>query len=178
MTPSDNFTDSCTNRPQSPTAHLQIRTDVRATDRQAVREIVESTGFFHQEEIEVAVELVDERLAKGLSSGYHFLFLELNDRVAGYACFGPIACTKHSFDLYWIAVHSDFQRTGLGKHLAELSELQIRGLGGNRVYADTSGKEQYVPTRRFYERCGYQLAASLTDFYDTGDDKIIFMKLI
>jgi len=42
----------------------------------SVRGIVESSGFFSAEEVEIAVQLVQERLTKGIQSGYHFLFAE------------------------------------------------------------------------------------------------------
>ena len=157
---------------------IQLRFDALPQDRITVRQIVDSTGFFHADEVDIAVELVEERLLKGESSGYHFIFMERDGRTIAYACFGPIPCTKHSYDLYWIAVHQDVQRLGLGRRLVELSEQRIRELGGQRVYVDTSGREQYRPTRQFYERCGYVREATLTDFYDVDDDKVIYVRMI
>ena len=40
-------------------------------------EIVQSTGFFYDHEIEIAVELVTERLTHGESTGYYFVFAEV-----------------------------------------------------------------------------------------------------
>jgi ribosomal protein S18 acetylase RimI-like enzyme len=155
-----------------------FRDQVAPDDRLAVRQIVESTGFFRPDEVDVAVELVDERLAKGEPSGYSFLFAEEAGRTIGYACFGPIACTVGSYDLYWIAVDRDQQGRGLGRLLVAESERRIRQRGGRRVYIETSGRPQYLPTRRFYERCDYHTAAILPDFYDTGDDKVILVKAL
>src|SRR3954467_12244433 len=53
---------------------LVFRDEPCPADAAAIREIVASTGFFHEDEIEVAVELVEERLSRGLASEYHFLF--------------------------------------------------------------------------------------------------------
>ena len=55
------------------------------------------------------LELVEERLAKGTASGYYFVLVDQEDRLAGYSCYGPIPGTVSSSDLYWIAVHPDFQ---------------------------------------------------------------------
>jgi len=155
-----------------------LRREVTPADVNAVREITRSTGFFHPEEIEVAVSLVEDRLARGLSSGYHFLFVERFGRPAGYSCFGPIACTVASYDLFWIAVHAGFQRQGIGKLLLDESERAIRELGGARVYIETSSRPQYEPTRRFYLGCGYTEAAVLTDFYAPGDSKVVYVKAL
>jgi D-alanine-D-alanine ligase len=155
---------------------VRYRDEVRPEDREAVRAILESTGFFYPEEIGVAVELVEERLARGESSGYHFDFAEVEGAVAGYTCFGPIACTRASFDLYWIGVHQARRRAGLGRQLLSRAEEQIRRLGGQRVYVETSSRALYEPTRRFYLACGYRIEAILEDFYAPGDGKVIFLK--
>lgn len=160
------------------TASLAFRHDTTPGDRDTVRRLVAATGFFRDDEVDVAVELVDERLVKGPASGYHFVFAELGGETAGYACYGPIACTVWSYDLFWIAVDPDFQRHGLGKALVLESERQIREAGGRRVYIETSGKPQYQPTRGFYERCGYAFDAELPEFYGPGDAKIVYVKAL
>jgi D-alanine-D-alanine ligase len=155
-----------------------FRYEVTPADCEAVRAIVDSSGFFNAAEVAVAVELVEERLAKGPASGYHFVFAERDQRTHGYACYGHIAGTAASYDLYWIAVDASSRRGGLGKLLLAESERLIRESGGRRVYIETSNRSQYVPTRAFYERCGYQLDALLKDFYGPGDDKAIFVRAL
>jgi D-alanine-D-alanine ligase len=162
--------------PESPP--IVYRERVTESDRDCVRQIVESTGFFAPYEVEVAVELVDERLGKGIASGYHFLFAEHHGTVVGYSCFGPIACTEGSFDLYWIAVDDAMRGRGIGRQLMSASERAIAAQGGRRIYVETSGREQYAPTRAFYRRCGYRDEATLKDFYAVGDDKLILVKVL
>ena len=140
--------------------------------------MVKASGFFYDEEVEVAVELVEERLAKGDRSGYYFLFAERNGKVVGYTCFGPIPCTKSSYDLYWIVVHNDYRNKGLGKKLLQKSEDIIARRGGTRIYAETSSRAQYDPTRAFYQKAGYREEAVIRDFYAPGDSKVIYVKII
>jgi ribosomal protein S18 acetylase RimI-like enzyme len=189
------------------------------TDPAAIREIVASTGFFHDHEIAVAVELIDERLARGLASEYHFLFAEEvppgsvgqasrlpagqrpAPHVFGYACFGPIACTQGSFDLYWIAVHDSQRGRGLGRALLAETERRIAAgapsadspcatgglsgeaaparaslIRGRRIYIETSSQPKYEPTRAFYLKCGYREEARFEGFYAEGDDKVVYVK--
>ena len=157
---------------------LTVREDVRPNDVEAVRQIVTSTGFFHDHEVDVAAELVHERLQRGAASGYHFVFVEDAGRTIAYACYGLIACTVGSYDLYWIAVHNDFRRRGLGQILLRVTEERIARAGGRRVYIETSGREQYAPTQQFYERCGYTREAALAEFYAPGDDKLIYTRAL
>lgn len=155
---------------------IVLRTEVLPCDRDAVRRLVESTGVFSAVEVDVAVELVDERLKQGLDSGYYFVFAESEGEPVGYTCFGPIPLTAASYDLYWIAVDKSQQGRRIGRLLLEKSESLIRELGGRQVYIETSNREQYAPTRGFYLRCGYEQAALLKDFYATGDDKVIYAR--
>ncbi len=155
---------------------LTFREQVRPEDAAVVRGIVTSTGFFHDYEVAVAVELVEERLEKGTDSGYLFLFAEQAGRTAGYCCYGEIPCTAGSFDLYWIAVHESGRGIGIGGRLLGEAERRIAGLGGRAIWVETSGREKYLPTREFYLRCGYREAAVLKDFYAAGDDKVIYAK--
>ena len=155
-----------------------FRYEVAPADRLAVRAIAESTGFFSPAETDVAVELVDERLAKGPASGYEFAFAEEGGELWGYSCFGPIAATEASFDLYWIVVAKDRQRAGIGRALMVESERLIHAAGGRRVYVETSSRAQYEPTRAFYQRNGYRIEAVLDDFYAPGDGKVILVKVL
>ncbi|MEQ9561678.1 MAG: GNAT family N-acetyltransferase [Woeseiaceae bacterium] len=160
---------------------MSWRTDVRASDVVAVRSLVAETGFFSAEEIDVAAELVEETLTRGKAAGYEFVFADAPDasgRLLGYSCYGAIPATVSSFDLYWIAVAAGKQRSGLGRELIRESERQARAMGASRMFVDTAGREQYAPTRAFYERMGYRKAAVLDDFYAPGDAKVIYAKTL
>jgi ribosomal protein S18 acetylase RimI-like enzyme len=156
---------------------IRFRDEVRNSDVSAIQEIVSSTGFFTAAEIAVAVELAEERLSKGAASGYFFLFAEdTHGRVLGYACYGPVPATEATFDLYWIAVHSDHRRGGLGRQLLTRTEDAIASAGGRDVYVETSSRTLYRPTQSFYAKAGYRLAAEFPDFYAAGDGKLVFVK--
>lgn len=137
-----------------------------------------ASGFFRPEEVAVAAELADERLAKGVASGYLFVFAQEGPQVLGYACYGPIAGTLHSWDLYWIVVQNHLRGQGLGRELLELVERRVWSAGGERLYVETSSQPRYRPTRSFYQGMGYAPQAVLADFYAPGDDKVVYVKSI
>lgn len=157
---------------------ISWRTALEAADPDRIRALVAATGFFSPDEIAIAGELADDCLAQGAASDYRFLLAEEPGRLLGYACYGPIPGTRSSWDLYWIAVMPGLQRQGLGRALLEEVEEAIRAAGGTRIYVDTSSRDQYEPTRRFYRAGGYRLAAELQDFYAPGDGKVIFVREI
>lgn len=155
---------------------FSLRNIPRKEDAQRIEEILRSTGFFREDEIAVAVELVEERLLKGEDSGYQFLFAEADGKTVAYSCYGLIPCTLASYDLYWIATHREYMNRGLGRQLLLETENAINAAGGYGVYVETSSKPQYEPTRAFYEKNGYIVKARFGDFYDRGDDKIVYVK--
>ncbi len=158
--------------------NIKWREEPLFTDVEDIVKIVDSTGFFSDEELDIAAELVEERLVKGTESGYYFLFLEIDKKLTGYSCYGPVPGTLSSFDLYWIAVDNESRGAGLGKLILERSEQKISTMNGTNIYIETSSRELYIPTRKFYERCGYRAEAQLKDFYAPGDDKIIYVKTL
>lgn len=159
-------------------AEILYRTNVKPSDRDDIRRLVKSTGFFSEVELGIAVELVEEHLSHGVRSGYHFLFAETSGCVIGYACFGPIPGAPNRYDIYWVVVHDGFRRSGIGKSLMEKTEMAIKRQGGERIYIETSSRDQYSTTRTFYDSCGYTKEALLEDFYGPGDDKFIYVKAI
>jgi GNAT superfamily N-acetyltransferase len=158
--------------------NLTFRTTPEKRDIQRVMEIVDSTKFFYDHEVEIAVELVTERLSHGESTGYYFVFAEVDGVTAAYSCFGPITMSRTSFDLYWIAAHNDFRGKGIGRKLLEETCNQARSMGCTIIIAETSGLERYSPTRAFYDNNNFVLEARLKDFYDEGDDKLFYTKRI
>ena len=159
-------------------ADLRLRYDVTAADPEVIRDLVQSTGVFRPQEVDVAVELVDERLAKGEASGYHFVFAEGEGLMQGYACYGPIPLTVARYDLYWIAVRQACQGRGVALTLMRDVERLIRAAGGSRIYIETSGRGDHGAARALYEKCDYRQVAALTDFYAPDDDKIVYLKVL
>lgn len=154
----------------------ELRELPRAGDADAVLAMVVATGFFSDEEQAIARELVVERLEQGAASGYEFLFAEQEGRLAGYACWGRTPQTVEGWDLYWIVVGPEWQGAGLGSVLLREVERRIAAAGGGQLWVETAGRPLYDPTRRFYERNGYELAARLRDFYAPGDDKVLYVR--
>jgi ribosomal protein S18 acetylase RimI-like enzyme len=158
---------------------IAFRTHLIPGDSQNIERLLESTGFFHSYEIDVAKELSDLNLEKGAeASGYHFIVAHESEEMLGYCCYGMNPCTESSYDLYWIAVHKNQMNRGIGRKLMTLAEQSVANLGGTIVWVETSGRAIYEPTRAFYLAIGYEKVAVMPDFYAPGDNKIVFMKRV
>lgn len=140
--------------------------------RTQIEEIVRSSGVFSEAEIGVALELFDE------SDAYEFVGAFAGRRLVGYACFGATPATDRTYDLYWIAVHQNAQRTGAGSALMTEVERRLAERNARLMIVETSARDDYGPTRQFYHKRGYTEAARLRDFYAPGDDRVVLSKRI
>lgn len=148
----------------------------RMADQYEVIDLIKATNFFRPVEIEIAREVFDEAAANKPGCTYQSYVAEVGGRAVGWVCFGATPCTLGTFDIYWIAVDPAQQRSRIGSKLLDFSEASIRRQKGRLIVIETSGSERYLPTRNFYERNGYTLAADVKEFYAPGDDKWIFTK--
>ena len=152
---------------------------IKSEDRKSIEEILRSSGFFYEFEIETALEIADETLEKGTEkSGYYWLRATDEDGVIAFANYGKNAFSTHSWDLYWIAVHQNSRNKKLGSVMLKAIEDDVRKLGGKILWIETSGRPLYASTEGFYLKNGYLLAASLKDFYGPGDPKQIYSKVL
>ena len=155
---------------------VQIR-PMAHSDRATIADLVVSAGNFNQAEIDCAMELVDIYLADGHQEDYRIVVAQdPGSKVHGYACWGPVPMTKGAFDLYWIATHPDARGQGYGRALMDYVERKALETKGRLLVVETSSKASYAGTVEFYRRLGYSESTRIRDFYDIGDDKIIFVK--
>ncbi|MFA6618706.1 MAG: GNAT family N-acetyltransferase [Candidatus Neomarinimicrobiota bacterium] len=159
--------------------NILFRSFLKEKDLPVLRNILESTDYFYTEEVNIALEIAQEYLLKGEgASGYHFILAETESLAIAFAIYGKILGTEDSFDLYWIAVHEEFQGKGIGKILLRKVEDVVIGLSGRHIWIETSSRPLYEPTRKFYLKMGYRITAELPHFYALNDHKIIFVKLV
>jgi D-alanine-D-alanine ligase len=152
---------------------------IRLTEPKDVRptlKFLADTKFFRHEEIHVAEEVITDAIKHGPDGPYQSYVLERGGAVIGWVCWGPTPCTVGSFDIYWLGISPKCQGQGLGRKLMDFAEEKIRSTDGRLFVVETSGRDSYLPTRAFYERLGYTIAAIVKDFYAPGDDKIIYTK--
>lgn len=149
----------------------------RASDRDRVREIVEATGVFRPDETPIALEVFDGAV-RAPGTDYWAVGAYADDRLVGFAAFGPVPCTLATWDLYWIAVDPTAHGMGIGRKLMAHCEETIVAEGGRLIVVETSSRRDYAPTRAFYQRLGYDSSAAIPEYYAPGDGLIVFTKYL
>ena len=148
-------------------------------DREPIENLLRATDVFSDEEIDVAIELIQICLEDAQQEDYEiFSYVNNDQQVAGYVCIGPTPSTQGTFDLYWIAVSPAVHGTGVGSELLRFAEEHIRAKGGRLLIAETSSTPKYEKTRAFYKRKGFEQQACIKDYYKSGDDLVIYGKYL
>lgn len=155
------------------------RLDVRlrpltVADRTAIETFSRSISLFRPDEVEIALEVLDASFKPG-QKDYITLGAELDGRLVGWICWGPTPCTLGTYDLYWVAVDPSVQGAGVGSLLVAEMEKRLAGIA-RIIVVETAGREAYRPTREFYLGRGYEVVGQVPDFYEPGDDQVIFIK--
>ena len=146
-------------------------------DRTKLHSMLIETRAFNQEEIDVAMELIDLVLQDKKQNDYKILcMVDDEDQPVGYICYGLTPMTQGTFDLYWVSVDPNFQGKRVGSKLLDFLEQEVRKEGGRMILADTSSVPQYEKTKSFYLRNGFREVAKIPDYYYPGNDRVTFCK--
>lgn len=160
---------------------LELR-GLESTDRAALEAALRSDQTFRDDEIAVALELIDDALGNQASDYWFRLVVEPEAdggdaaAVLGYICYGPTPMTESSYDLYWIVVHAGARGRGVARMLIQAMEADLGERGASGIRIETSHLESYGAARRVYERHEYAEVGRIPDFYRPGDDLVTFYK--
>jgi ribosomal protein S18 acetylase RimI-like enzyme len=145
-------------------------------DTPLLLKLATATGVFKPLEIQALREVLDDYHATNRAAGHISVTCEQEGGVIGFAYYAPAAMTERTWYLYWIAVSPRLQGHGTGTMLLRHAEEDICSRKGRLFLIETSSLPHYDLTRRFYLKHGYEQGAVLRDFYDDGDDMVVFRK--
>ena len=151
-----------------------IRT-VTPGDTSAVVGLALSSGLFPAEEVDVVQKLIDDYFGGKQNDGHACLLDEDTEPVA-VAYYEPAVATDGTWYLTMIGVRSDRQGIGRGAALLRHVEDDLRGSGQRLLLVETSGVPSFDKTRAFYAKCGYEHEATVRNYYEPGDDMVLFSK--
>jgi D-alanine-D-alanine ligase len=164
--------------PSAQAAHdVRIRPLVNG-DKGRLLDILAACQMFRRDEIDVAEEIINDAMRDGENGDYRVLVAETGGQPVGWSCHGRVPLTDATFDLYWIAVHPEYQRQSMGRMLLAEIERQLTQASGRWLLAETSSTSPYEKTRGFYERAGFSIVGDVADFYRAGDGRITYGKRI
>jgi ribosomal protein S18 acetylase RimI-like enzyme len=140
-------------------------------DLPVAKGIIDDTEMFPSEMLDkMAAPFFDDTETEDL------WFVACTERPVAIAYCVPERMTAGTWNLLLIAVSPKCQGLGVGKQFMTFLEQQIQAMSGRILLVETSGLPEYTLTRNFYPQCGYVQVACIPEFYEAGDDKIVFLK--
>jgi ribosomal protein S18 acetylase RimI-like enzyme len=152
--------------------NVKIR-PVATVDIPAIKTVIDGSGLFPSDMLD---DMISGYLT-GNAENEFWLTAEIDEPVA-VAYYVPERMTDGTWNLLLIAVHPDHQGRGYGAALMKKVEASLADLGARVLLVETSGLPNFERTRAFYDKLGYDREARIRDFYQAGDDKIIFRKTL
>ncbi len=145
-------------------------------DTPPLKRLTAETGFFKPHEIDTLQEVLDDYHAESQAEGHVCFTDERAGEPIGFIYFAPAPMTLGTWEVWWIVVKKDVQARGLGGEMLRFAEDEVRRRQGRVLFIETSSQPLYDPTRRFYQKHGYEEHAVLKDYYAAGDSMVVFRK--
>ncbi len=144
-----------------------------ADDIPHLKTVLVETGLFPP-------DMLEDLMAPALSgkTGEFWLTGCIAGVPAGLCYTRPEELAEGVWNMLALGVRPARQRSGLGLALVKAAEAHLRATGERLLIVETSGTENFTAARAFYARAGYEREACIRDFWATGDDKIVFRKLL
>ena len=139
-----------------------------------LKAVIDATGLFPS-------EMLDSMAApyfNGEAPDEFWLTAYKNEQPVALAYYAPERMTQGTWNLLLIAVHPNQQRQGVGAALMHYVEAVLEARGERILLVETSGLPAFAATRAFYHSIGYVEEARIREYYQVGDDKIVFRKAL
>ena len=144
-------------------------------DEPALMALANETGMFREGELEALAGMVSEYFA-GILGDDHFWVVDDDGGLQGAAYYAREMMGYGVWNLYFIGVRQAGRRQGRAGALLRNVEHALQARGARLLIIETSGVDAFEPARRLYRQNGYDEEARIREFYDAGEDKIIFRK--
>lgn len=141
-------------------------------DIEGLKTVVDSSGLFPSEYLE---GMISDYLDNSETEDIWFTATENDENLAVGHC-APEKFTEDTYNLYAIGVLDNHQGKGIGKEMMSYIERFLLKQSGRVLIVETSSSDQFKLTRKFYQDLGYNHEATIRDFWQEGEDKVIFWK--
>lgn len=145
---------------------------VQINDLTGLKEVLDSSELFASEYLD---DMISDYFNNSDSDDIWFTYID-NDRPIAIGYCAPEKLTNGTYNLYAIALRKELQGQGIGKKMMNFIEKLLSDSGKRILIVETSSLDQYALTREFYDKLGYRREAVIKDFWNDGEDKVIFWK--
>lgn len=144
-------------------------------DAAAVVDLAVASGLFEEADAGIVRKMMTDYFGGGEGEG-HACIVDADDEPMGVAYYEPALATDGTWYLTMIGVRRGDQGQGRGAALLRHVEERLRADDQRLLLVETSGLPAFDRTRAFYRKCGYEQEARVRDYYEPGDDMVLFRK--
>jgi ribosomal protein S18 acetylase RimI-like enzyme len=154
---------------------MTIIRNVTSKDTVAVIALAEASSLFNLD----GIAQIKERLADYISGNNDIWFIAVDEeKPEGVLYCSSEPMTDGTWNILMLLVNPHLQRQGRGSLLINHIEKTLATRGARLVIVETSSVDDFEQARAFYYKCGYTEEARIRNFYKTGEDKVVFSKVI
>lgn len=147
-------------------------------DAQAVVDLTVAAELFSAEESAFVTRMMADHFGPKADEGQICMVDDVEGELLGVAYYEPHPATDRTWELVMIGVHRDRHRLGRGAALLRHVEDDLRSRSQRLLLVETSALPAFDRARAFYRACGYDEEARVRDYYEDGDDMVLFRKVL
>ncbi len=149
---------------------------IKPTTKDDIRDlqlVLDETGLFPG-------EMLPDMLAPSIAGETDAFWLTYhhNGKAVGLCYTVPEELADGTWNMLALAILPELQGQSLGTALVASVERHLSDRNQRILIVETSGTDEFVLTRKFYARNGFEEEARIRDFWADGDDKVIFRKAL
>lgn len=146
--------------------------EIEPKDLKRLKEVIDSTGLFPSSLLDdMTIDFFTNQDTSEI-----WLTKEVDNIPVAVVYCAPERMTEGTFNLYLIAIDQKFQGKGIGSEMMAYIENLLREKGIRILIVETSSLPEFELTRKFYDNLGYTREAVIREFYQEGEDKVVFWK--
>lgn len=145
-------------------------------DVEPVVKLLTGVRLFPSEMVAGLNEMMQAHCAGHLGDDYRWIVAEWSGRTVAVACYAAEQFADRAWNLLLIAIDHESQGKGWGSQVLMHVEQTLVDSGGRLLLIETSALDSFERTRAFYSKHGYQKVGQIPNYYQQGDDKIIYCK--
>ena len=152
-----------------------MNTKIRAVTQSDIEElklVIDSSELFPSEYLD---DMIADYFNNPDTQDIWFTYTENNKLIAIGYCI-PEKFTIGTYNLLAIGVIKGAQRNGVATEMMHYLEHHLKLKEGRILIVETSSDDAQIGARKLYAKIGFTQVAEIKDFWNQGEDKIIFWK--
>lgn len=151
---------------------------VTESDTAAVVALSIASGLFTPEESGVVETMLEDYFAGREASGHSCVVDDVDGDLLAVVYYEPVTATDRTWELTMIGVRQDRHRQGRGAQLLQHVENDLRSRDQRLLVIETSALPAFDRARAFYIALDYDEEARVRDYFEAGDDMVLFRKAL